>query len=89
VLENTARRAYASSAMTELGQGIVFVLFLALIWYLPSHLVARWVSRSKGRSFGWFLVLGLAFGWLISLIVGLIVSDRRPPAPGTGPHQAP
>ena len=65
--------------MTEIGQGIVLVVFLALIWYLPSHLVVRWVSRSKGRSFGWFLVLGLAFGWLISLIVGLVVSDRRPP----------
>lgn len=60
---------------------LIWIIALVVFWALPAYLVARWVSRSKGRSFGWFLVLGLVIGWLVALIVGLIVSDKRTAAP--------
>lgn len=55
---------------------IVLVIVLAAIWLVPSWLVARYAER-KGYSFVVFLIGALLVSWLLALLVGLVLPNRR------------
>ena len=55
---------------------VTILLLLVLLYLLPVSLVAMFAQR-KGHSFGLFFLVGLLLSWIGSLIIALIVEDKR------------
>jgi hypothetical protein len=53
-----------------------FLIVLILFWLIPAVLIAR-LARTKGHSFGLFLIASLVIAWPIPLIVALVMPARH------------
>jgi hypothetical protein len=54
---------------------IIVLLIVSAVWIAPAYLVAQFAAR-RGRNFAGYLVGGLIFGWLFSLVAAVFISVR-------------